>query len=113
MAQIAEVFTKKKADLGAKKAAKDLNVCLASFYNYANGKDLPRMEVLETAQKIWRIKWSLLDPSGILRTRKIVSGEQLLLPFLQSVREEDVEIAMIRPKKQNVLQVVLKIRFPA
>jgi hypothetical protein len=112
LAQVSDVFTRKKLELGAERAARDLDVCLASFYNYAAGTDLPRMEVLRDAQVKWNVKWKYLDPSEILRTYRLKSAEQLSLP-LHSVRPKDVEVIAIGPKKSNVLQVTLNIRFSA
>ncbi len=111
--QVAEVFQEKKRELGAKGAAQELNVCLASFYNYAAGTDLPRMEVLRDAQEKWGIKWKLIDPAEILRTQKMQSPEQIVFSFLKALREEDVEVARIKPEGQSLLSVTFKIRFPA
>ncbi len=68
-----DVFTKKKKELGAKHAARELNVSLGSFYNYAAGKDLPRMEVLRDAQQKWDTKWPWIDPSEIFLQTPLVS----------------------------------------
>src|SRR5713101_3672072 len=106
MAQVGDVFTKKKLELGAKRAAKELGVSLPSFYNYADGTDLPRMEILLKAQEEWTVKWKHLDPSKILSTRKLAPAEQLLLP-LHTVRAKDIEVVAIGPKKSNILQVTL------
>jgi len=113
MAEVARAFRKKKDELGAKRAAAELEVSLASFYNYINGTDLPRIEVLKTAQEKWKTKFQYLDPSEIMRIRNLESPKQLLLPFLSSVRQEDVEVVAIGPKRSNVLQVTLNIRFSA
>jgi hypothetical protein len=111
MAHVAQEFSKKKRKLGAKQAARELNVSLASFYNYAGGKDLPRMEVLRDAQQKWGIKWPLIDPSEILRTRKVRSVEQYAFAFLEAVRAEDVEVVKVGPPREGILQVTLKIHF--
>ena len=37
MAQVADEFKKKKTELGAREAAKQLGSCLASFYKYVAG----------------------------------------------------------------------------
>jgi hypothetical protein len=110
MKQVADVFAQRKHHPGAKAAAKELDISLASFYKYANGTDLPRMEVLKAAQEKWGITWELLDPSEILKNRKLTSAKQLPLP-LDCIRPEDVEIIRIGPKKSNVLRVTLSIRF--
>jgi hypothetical protein len=112
MKQVAAVFTKKKKDPGAAIAARELNVSLASFYNYANGVDLPRLEILKAAQEKWSIEWELLDPSAILKARKLNRAEQLPLP-LDSIRAEDVKVVKIGPMKSNILSVTLNIRFSA
>ena len=104
---------KKKEKGGAKQAAQDLGISLASFYKYADGDDLPRMEVLRDAQQKWKgVKWDLIDVSEITQKKKIESPEQFVLSFLQEVREKDVTIAKIGPKGERVLQVLLNIRFP-
>jgi hypothetical protein len=114
MLQVAKVFSaKKKEKGGAKKAAEELNISLASFYKYAAGDDLPRMEVLRDAQKKWDgVKWDLIDVSEITVQNKIASPEQYVLSFLKEVREENVEIARIGPKGERILQVLLNIHFP-
>lgn len=114
MLQVAKVFSAKLEEKGgAKKAAKELGISLASFYKYASGGDLPRMEVLRDAQEKWAgVKWDLIDVSQITKKKKIASPEQYVLSFLQELRTEDVEIAKIGPKGERVLQVLLNIRFP-
>lgn len=114
LAQVQRVFSEKKDKGLAKQVAKELKISLASFYKYAAGEDLPRMEVLRDAQEKWRgIKWDLIDVSQITRKRKVESPEQFVLSFLQEVQEKDVEIVKIGPKGSRVLQVLLNIRFPA
>ena len=113
MHQVAEEFGKKKEELGARKAAKELSVCLASFYNYVAGTDLPRMEVLEEAREKWGIKWDLIDPAEILRKKKVGSTEQFVFSFIDAVRKEDVEVSRIGPEGTTVLEVRFRIRFPA
>ncbi len=113
MAQVAKVFSAKREEKGgAKRAAKDLGISLASFYKYAAGQDLPRMEVLKDVHERWGIQWDLIDFSQIVKKKKIASPEQYVLSFLHEVRTEDVEIAKIGPKGERVLQVLLNIRFP-
>jgi hypothetical protein len=108
-----KVFTSKKNEKdGAKMAARELGISLASFYKYAAGDDLPRMEVLRAVQENWKVKWDLIDVSQITEKKDLSSPEQYVLSFLQEVRTEDVEIAKIGPKGERVLQVLLNIRFP-
>ena len=111
MKRVAEEFQKKKRELGAKKAARELSVSLASFYNYLAGEDLPRAKVLWDASKKWGIKWPFIDTSEVVRTQNVRTTEQLAFAFLDAVREGDVEIVKIGPVERDVLQVKLRIRF--
>jgi hypothetical protein len=111
--QVKLVFAEKIEKLGAKRAAEELNICLASIYKYAAGDDLPRIEVLRDAQHKWGVKWDLIDPSQLLRPRKVSSARQYALSFLETVRAQDVEVAKISPKHNGSLQILLQIRFPA
>jgi hypothetical protein len=74
---------------------------------------VPDMDVLWVAAKKWHIKWRYLDPSEILRRRKLKTPEQLMLGFLDGVREEDIEVVGVKPGGQADLRVVLSIRFRA
>lgn len=113
MAHVASEFAAKKKQLGsAKRAAKELNVSLASFYNYLACTDLPRPGVLRRATLKWGIKWPTgLDPAEIVQIRKVRSAEQLAFSFLDAVREGDIEIVEVGPVGQNMLQVKLRIHF--
>jgi transcriptional regulator with XRE-family HTH domain len=112
MAQVAREFAEKQKKPGARQAARALQVSLASFYNYAAGTDLPRLEVLRRAHKIWGIKWpSWIDTSEVVRTQNVRTPEQLVFAFLDAVREGDVEIVQVSPLGQSVLQVKLNIHF--
>lgn len=118
IAQVREEFGKKKKEKGAEAAARELGVCLASFYNYVNGKALPGLEVLRNANQKWGIKWKWMDLSEILPKRQIQTPEQYVFSFLQALRQRDVEVVEVGPLKPgprqaNVLQVTLKIRFSA
>jgi hypothetical protein len=114
MNQVAAEFTKKWKELGtAKKASKELGIKFKSFYKYAAGTDLPRIEVLRSASIKWGIKWDLIDTSALFRAAKPISAEQLLLPLIRSVREEDVEVIEVMPAGDSSLRVMLRIRFTA
>jgi len=112
LSQIKDVFKKKKDELGAERAAKQLNVCLASFYKYVNGTNLPDMKVLRNAEEKWGIKWKYLDASEVLKIQKVRTPEQLVFSFLDALHEEDVEVVEVGPVGKSVLRVMLKIRFP-
>ena len=112
--QVKKKFGQKKKELGARKAADDLEVGLASFYNYLNGKTLPDWDVLRKATEVWGIKWpTIMDPSEILPKRKARSAEQYVFSFLDALGKDNVEIVAIGPKGHKTLQVTLNIRFSA
>jgi hypothetical protein len=110
--QVSEVFKAKLVELGAEQAAKELEVCLASFYKYVAKKNVPDMDVLRTAAEKWGVKWKYLDPSELVRPVKMKSPEQLVFSFLSTMDEEDIEVIEVAPDGKSSLQVVLKIRFP-
>ncbi len=112
MKQVASEFEKKMKEIGAKEAAKQLRVSVPSFYNYASGTDLPRIEVLLMANKKWGIEWERLAPQDILQTRKAPSAKQLAFSFLDKLRDEDVEITEVGTEGETVLRLALKVRFP-
>jgi hypothetical protein len=113
MAQVASEFSKKKMELGARKAATDLGVSVSSFYKYAAGTDLPRMEVLRTAHQKWRVRWKHIDPSQFVVHMKFESPEQFALSFLNTLQEKDVKVARIERQGKNILRIALQVRFSA
>jgi hypothetical protein len=110
--QVADVFSEKWREFGsATKAAKDLGINPKSFYKYAHGEDLPRIEVLRAAQRKWKnVRWKFFDQSTLFKNAKPVVPEQLVLPLIQSIRQEDIEIEIL-PGTESSLQVRLKINF--
>jgi hypothetical protein len=113
ISQVKEVFKAKKDELGAEKAAKQVDVGLASFYNYVKGKTLPDFEVLRRAHHRWGTKWRYIDTTEILPIRKVRTAEQAVFSFLQAVQEDDVEISQVGTEGETVLHIKLKVRFPA
>jgi hypothetical protein len=113
MAQVASEFSEKKKEVGAREAARDLGVSVPSFYNYAAGTDLPRMEVLRKAHKKWGIHWKHIDSSQFVASMKLESPKQFALPFLDAVLKKDVKVAKIEREGKNILRIALKIRFSA
>jgi len=114
LSQVKEEFWKKKAELrSVRKAAAELGVKPSSFYNYLKGKTVPDMQVLKAASEKWGIKWKYIDPSEILPTRKVASPKQFVFAFLDALQEQDIKVVKVGPKRQNVLQVTLNIRFSA
>jgi hypothetical protein len=113
LSQVREVFKKKKEELGAKRAAKQVDVGLASFYNYVNGKTLPDFEVLRRVHENWGTKWRYIDTAEILPIRKVRTPEQAVFTFLKALGEEDVEVCQVGTEGETVLHIKLKVSFPA
>ena len=109
--QVKSEFTKLKEKYGARKLASKLHISIASVYNYAAGTDLPRMEVLRDATEAWDIEWEYLDPSAVLFARKFKSAEQLLLPYVESIQAQDIEVLRVGSGGEACLHVTLKIHF--
>jgi hypothetical protein len=65
------------------------------------------------AQERWKIRWDLMGSSVVFRRPKSKASEQLLLPLIQSVREEDVEVIEVVTGSDSSLRVKLKISFSA
>lgn len=112
--QVAKKFAEQKERLGsAKKAAEELGVCLSSFYKYLNRENVPDMRVLQAAAEKWHIKWKHIDPSEVLRSKRVETAEQLVFSFLKAISRDDIEILDVTPGGTSVLQVVLSIRIPS
>jgi hypothetical protein len=107
-------FAKKKKKLGARRAAAELGVGVASFYNYLNGTTIPDIDVLRRAKEAWKVRWpKLMDPGDVLPRPKAQTPEQYVLSFLDAIGKDDVQIVEIGPKGYKTLQVTLNIRFSA
>jgi transcriptional regulator with XRE-family HTH domain len=86
-------------------------------YNYEKGRCLPSLEILIRAANAWGVTFELggckiLPGKNEGRTRKRPVAIQQAFPFLEGVREADVEIVSVGPAGKGVLQVRLKIHFP-
>ncbi len=116
MAEVSQKLYKKMEDDGwnAETAAKKLKVSRASFYNYLNQNDLPRFEILKRAHDLWGIKFKYVD-FGAQRKSSSPSEtdqpRQYVLPFIESVRENDIEIIQAKPVKPDTLQLTVNIKF--
>jgi transcriptional regulator with XRE-family HTH domain len=116
MTEIAEKLEdyRKRKRWNVKTAAAELGVSTASFYLYRKKKDLPRFEVLQKAHDLWGITFEHLNVApGKRRSswRRTGTNSQLVLPFLETVREEDVEVVQVSARKPSSMEVTLKIRF--
>jgi hypothetical protein len=90
-----------------------LGVSRASFYSYLRKVDLPRFDVLEKAARHWDLRFEHLD-NVVVRRRPKRSPPlevQLTLPFIEALREQDVEVIQVKAKKPNSVELRLLIRF--
>lgn len=106
--------------LNKRDAARQLGVCLASFYKYLAKETLPGIAVLRRANKKWHLKFKYaaynLDDDffeSVPDDSAPVRETQIALPFIEALREEDIEILEVIPKKPNAIEVRLRIQFAA
>ena len=118
MVEIRDKFRKTMADKkwDVARAARELGVCRASFYNYlkAYNADLPSMEVLKRAHDLWGLNFTNIDfgaPGKSTSPSETEQPRQYVLPFIQSVREQDIEIVKTKSVKPDTLQLIVNIRF--
>lgn len=112
--QVAEVFKRKKEERGGvRRAANEVGVCVASFYKYMAGTNVPDMKVLRAAEEKWGVKWKYLDASEVFRAKKVRSAEQLVFSFLSAMQEKDIEIVEVEAVGKSVLRISLNVRIPA
>jgi predicted transcriptional regulator len=101
-------------DLNVEATATELGVCRASLYNYRNKTDLASFEVLKRAHDLWGFTFQYLD-FAVGARRSAPSEEdqprQYVLPFIEGVRQRDVEIIRAKPVKPDTLQLTVNIRF--
>jgi hypothetical protein len=97
----------------AKRTARELDVCLASFYNYRNRKDLPSYEILKRAHDRWGWNFQYIDFAE--RYAKAPSDSeqprQYVLPFIENVHESDIQVIRAKPVKPDLLELTVQIRF--
>ena len=97
----------------AKRTARELSISLASFYNYKKKSDLPRYEILKRAHDLWG--WSFKHIDFAERSARAPSESeqprQYVLPFIENVRESDIQIVRAKPVKPDCLELTVQIRF--
>lgn len=120
MAEVSEKFeaVRKRKGWNAKRAAAELGVCTASYYNYINQTDVPRWEVLKWAHEKWRLEFTYIDferdrvpPFARNKRRKQIREVQYVLPFLEKLQQKNVHVLRITPKRPNRVRVELEIEF--
>ena len=115
MNEVSEKFGRVMKDRGwnVERAAKELGVSRASFYNYWNKDDLPSFEVLKRAHDLWELTFAHIDFGGRRPSPVPVREEprQYVLPFIENVRERDVEVIKAKSVKPDTLQLTVNIKF--
>jgi len=104
-----------KQKSGKERAARALGVSRASFYNYLNRLDLASFEVLKRAHDRWGMNFAHIDFGAKAPPQPTPTEEdaprQYVLPFIKSVRENDIEIVQTKPVRPDTLQLTVNIRF--
>jgi transcriptional regulator with XRE-family HTH domain len=104
----------------AQTAARELGVSRASFYKYLAKDDVPSLAVLRRAVKNWGVKLKYADYAlddeffeNSVRERGPVKEKQIPLPFIEGLRNEDIEVLAVIPRKPNAVELKLRIKFAA
>jgi len=97
----------------AKRTARELDVCLASFYNYRNRKDLPSYEVLKRSHDLWGWTFKYVDFADrhAKAPTELEQPRQYVLPFIENVHESDIQVIRAKPVKPDMLELTVQIRF--
>lgn len=114
MGEVSQKFSAKKKSMGARAAARELKVSVASFYNYIRKTDLPSFEVLKRAHDVWNENFTHIDFASASRTwspSEESQPRQYILPFIKAIREDDIEVVCAKAVKPDSLLLTLKIRF--
>src|SRR5215470_8677874 len=89
------------------------NVGLASLYNYKNKSDLPSYEILKRTHDRWGWNFKYIDfaeRSGRAPTED-EQPRQYVLPFIETVRESDIQVIRAKPVKPDSLELTVQIKF--
>jgi len=97
----------------AKRAAHELGICLASFYNYRNKNALPSYEILKRSHDLWGWNFQYVDFGERYAKAPSESEQprQYVLPFIQNVHKNDVQIVRAKAVKPDALELTVQIRF--
>jgi len=104
---------RKKPDWTVERIAKELKVCRASLYNYLNKTDLAGSEVMRRSQLKLGFKFQYMDFES---TRTQPRGDQTadaqgVLPFLQTLRQDDISVTRKKDVQRDTLELAVQIRF--
>jgi transcriptional regulator with XRE-family HTH domain len=115
MAEFSEKLCDKMKEEGwtAKRTAKELKICPASFYNYRNKTDLPSYEVLKRAHDRWGWNFKYIDfaEQSARAPSEAEQPRQYVLPFIENVQERDIQVIRAKAVKPDCLELTVQIRF--
>jgi len=116
MAEFSTKLYRVLADNGwdKRRGARELAVSPASFYNYLNQNDLASFDVLKRSHERFGIKFDYIAFGAAARSVQMPTLEQprqYILPFLKSVRENDIEVISTKPVRPDTLQLTVNIKF--
>lgn len=117
--QIAKRFTGKAT---RSQAAKELGVSRAALYNYIRKTDVPGMDVLDRFNEKWGLEFTYgamkLDTEFFRAQREArpakdaqTTAHQYILPFIEGLREQDIEVLQVTARKPSAVEVRFRIRF--
>jgi hypothetical protein len=95
-------------------AARKLKISPASMYNYLRKDDLASFEVLRRIHDEWGVDFQYMDFGTIPRRRgpsETDQPRQYILPFIEGVRESDIQIIQAKSVKPDTLQLTITIKF--
>ena len=103
-------------------AARKLDVSRAALYNYIRKKNVPGIDVLERLNAMWGLEFSYgvmkLDREFFRSQREGMESKgaqsaahQYVLPFIEGLRERDIEILQVTARKPSSVEVRFRIRF--
>ena|ERR1700722_2312026 len=103
----------KKEGWNAKEAASDLEVCLASLYNYRNREDLPSYEILKRTHDKWGWNFQYIDfaERNAKAPTEFEQPRQYVLPFIENVQKGDIQVIRAKPVRPDCLELTVQIRF--
>jgi hypothetical protein len=95
-------------------AARQLKISRASMYNYLKKNDLASFEVLKRIHDEWGVEFEYLNFGTNVTVRAPSEAEQprqYILPFIEGVRETDIQIIKAKSVKPDTLQLTINIKF--
>src|SRR5271165_1315568 len=91
-------------------AARKLKISPASMYNYLKKDDLASFEVLRRIHDEWGVDFQYLNFGTTPRRRGPSEADQprqYILPFIEGVREGDIQIIQTKSVKPDTLQLTI------